>query len=185
MNVEIYLDELNSKRAQNFFDIYTIDNKVSVPDIKTYLGAKETRKCRFCNRTNEDVSFSKDAHVIPEFMGNKKLLSYFECDECNIKFSIYEDSFAKFIGASRTISQIKGKTKTKVPKHKDPKSGLEISLGETGIHVGVQNDSNEVVIDEDAKELIIKTKRQTYVPIHIPKILTKIGMCLLKDDQTT
>ncbi|MGJ1488571.1 HNH endonuclease [Sphingobacterium spiritivorum] len=86
---------------------------------KHYLGKQSTpKRCRFSNKTSDQFSFKMEAHIILQFMGNKNLLSNFECDDCNQKFSKYEDSFANFIGASRTIAQIPGQAKNKVPNLK-------------------------------------------------------------------
>jgi hypothetical protein len=181
MEMKLYLDNLNGERAQNFFNIYALDDVISDTDSKFIIGQKKPRMCRFCKRKEPEVKFKKDAHVIPEFMGNKHLLSYFECDNCNDKFSLYKDSFSKFIGASRTISQIPGKSG--VPKHKDPKTGFSLSFDKKGLQIGFMQDSNEVKIIEDTKKLEIITKRQSYIPIYIPKSILKIGFCMLKDNE--
>ena len=32
------------------------------------------KRCRFCGKTGPEVKFSKKAHAIPEFLGNKKFV---------------------------------------------------------------------------------------------------------------
>ena len=178
--MKILLDELIGKRAQNFFDIYDLENIVSGSEKKWVLGNKQPRICRYCKKGKPEVKFKKDAHIISEFMGNEKLLSYFECDTCNDLFSKYENSFANFLGATRTISQIKGKSG--VPKFKDPKTGFKIELGDKTLQIGMLENSKEVTIEEDIKKLTIKTKRLPYIPIQIPKILVKMGLALVKEE---
>ncbi|MGW5891973.1 HNH endonuclease, partial [Priestia megaterium] len=54
----------------------------SQPQKKT-LGnrVKSERVCIFCNRGMDDVTFKKEAHIIPAALGNKSLFNYDECDE--------------------------------------------------------------------------------------------------------
>ncbi|WP_029285355.1 HNH endonuclease [Pedobacter sp. R20-19] len=183
MKISFELDELNSGRAENFFTLYDFENIVGDTTEKYYLGTKTIpRCCRFCNKKEPIVTFKKDAHVIPQFMGNKKLLSYFECDACNELFSQYESSFANYIGASRTISQIPGQGKHKVPKFRDKKTGFTIELGEKSLKMGFVEGHDEVSFDEKNNKLFIKTVRPSYVPLHIAKVILKIGICLLKEE---
>lgn len=83
--------------------------------------------CRFCGE-NEKSKFKKDAHIIPESLGNRFLISNFECDICNEKFSVYEDALNKFIGPIRTLGFVKGKSKKgkRIPKFKNLKTNLRI-----------------------------------------------------------
>jgi hypothetical protein len=183
ITLTLKLDELNRDRAQHFMSIYDFETIIGDSEKKFYLGTKKPRICRFCKKTDTEVPFKSDAHVMPQFMGNRNLLSYFECDECNTLFSSYEDSFANFFGISRTFAQIKGQT-NKVPKFKDPKTGLEVFLGDTGIQMSIIEGKDHIKIDPENKSLEITTERPTYVPIHIPKILIKVGLSMLPETDT-
>ncbi len=74
------------------------------------------RHCRFC-RTVEGhlrpdgqvAKFSKDAHALPEAIGNKYLLSTEECDACNLHGSRLESDFTQLVAALRPFSGIEGK----------------------------------------------------------------------------
>lgn len=175
------MNENHLKKAQNFFSKYDLVSMLG-GSRKNILGSEENRICRFCKKGTLEVKFKKDAHVIPEFMGNHNLLSYFECDACNELFAKYEDSFANLIGISRTISQIEGK-KNKIPKYKDPQTGLEMIVNDLGIQLTSLVSHEAFNIDRESKKLIIKTTRPGYIPIHIPKIFIKIGFCMLLDDE--
>ena len=75
------------------------------------------RKCRFCGKSKPEVSFRNTAHAIPEFLGNKSLISMNECDICNEFFANeYEDHLAKWFGPARSLCQMRGKKGT--PKYK-------------------------------------------------------------------
>jgi hypothetical protein len=51
--------------------------------IKRTLKPRRERVCRFCGLGADKTKFNKDAHAIPELLGNKHLLSDSECDACN------------------------------------------------------------------------------------------------------
>jgi HNH endonuclease len=46
---------------------------------------KELKKCLWCLKDENEVSFNKDAHIIPQSLGANKL-SKNECDDCNSFF---------------------------------------------------------------------------------------------------
>jgi hypothetical protein len=50
------------------------------------VGNRENPRCRFCERSAPQASFSAPRLVIPEFLGNQSLFSYEECDECHALF---------------------------------------------------------------------------------------------------
>lgn len=181
ISLTLNLDELNRNRAEHFFSVYDFETIIGDSDKKFFLGEKKPRVCRFCKKNDMEVTFKMDAHVIPQFLGNKNLLSFFECDECNLLFSTYEDSFANFFGITRTFAQIKGQSK-KVPKYKDKKTGLEVFLTDTGIQMTTIEGNDPIIIDFENKSLEITTERPTYIPIHIPKTLIKIGLSMLRPE---
>jgi hypothetical protein len=180
--IPLQLDQKNAERAKRFFEAYTSAALVAHPDTPTYLGTKSPRRCRFCKRSRPEVAFKSEAHVLPQFMGNQNLLSYFECDSCNNLFSTYEASFARFIGAARTISQIRGQ-KDKVPTFIDPANGIELKMGEHALQFIVNGEQEGHTVDLTKMELTISTVRHPYVPLHILKTLIKIGFCLLDEEE--
>src|SRR5271156_6826188 len=79
------------------------------PGEKIFLGDKEKRKCRFCGETTPKVSFRKQAHALPECIGNKSLFTYYECDTCNKGFGDgCENDFGNWSLPMRTMSRICG-----------------------------------------------------------------------------
>ncbi|WP_410170263.1 HNH endonuclease [Agrobacterium tumefaciens] len=69
---------------ENRYDI--IGQWLLTPGTKVVLGDSTTRKCRFCDRAEPEVSFKGVAHAIPESLGNKTIESMYECDDCNSLF---------------------------------------------------------------------------------------------------
>lgn len=178
------LDDRNAERAKRFFAAYPPAAAVGVtdPPAPEYLGSKSPRRCRFCHGVRPAVKFSDNAHVLPQFMGNKNLRSYFECQDCNARFSRYEASFARFIGASRTISQIPG-SGGKIPKHEDTANGLKLEMSAHALQLIYDTERTSFTVDLDKKELTFTTVRHPYVPIHLLKVLVKIGLSLLNEDE--
>jgi hypothetical protein len=73
---------------QSFLAAYAVDRVMIPPDeaIRKFI-QRDQRTCRFCGKHHDASIFQKDAHIIPHFMGNKYLVSNFECDDCNSSFS--------------------------------------------------------------------------------------------------
>lgn len=154
------------------------------------LKHKKDRKCRFCNKKSGEVTFKKIAHLVPEALGNKRMRSDFECDQCNEHFGIYEDQFCKFLGISRTIGRVKGKNG--IPKYKSPDHKLIIRPGDMPVpnkNAGVIIESNvekneHFIFDQANSKFIIRAPRQPYTPFQVYKAILKIGLSLIPDEAT-
>ncbi|MBH0061080.1 hypothetical protein I6E85_07900 [Pseudoalteromonas sp. NZS71] len=142
---------------------------------KVYIGTKEDRVCRFCDRSSPDVDFKNIAHAIPEFTGNKSLVAYDECDVCNEKFSrTIEDHLAKYLGAQRTLAQVHGKKGVPTYVGKDGKT--RISMKEYGISLTSYEENPIYEIDEEKKSIKITAHRQPYIPAAVFKCLVKMAI---------
>jgi len=151
---------------------------------KIHIGSPANRKCRYCGKDTDAVPFKKLAHAIPEFIGNKRVIANDECDICNDHFSmLVEDHFAKFMGASRTISQIKGKGG--VPSYKTKHGNSRIDFGPEGLKVQERYDDKIFEIDKDNKKLVIKTHKQPYVPMGVFKCLVKMAIAIMPEEEVT
>jgi len=181
-----FIDEYR-EAFTNFFNLYEVDNLIFHPDKKPKLKPKTERKCRFCDEMMPNVKFRKDAHLIPQLMGNRNLISDFECDNCNSFFSKYENDIANFMGLSRTLSFLKGQDG--LPKFKNPDKNLIVGKDDESndpkrikiISVGLENDHFK--IDQEKKELIINSVKHPYTPIKVFKVLLKIGYSLLPENE--
>ena len=75
-----------------------------------YYGSSKNKVCRFCGKSEGEVSFKKIAHVFPEAIGNNVLASYYECDTCNQFFGNgIENEYGNFFSLYHSIMQISGK----------------------------------------------------------------------------
>lgn len=123
------------------------------------------------------IPFRKDAHAIPEFLGNRHLLSDAECDSCNDYFSkTAEDHFAKFLNPYRTIGQIAGKAG--LPKYKSPDKKSRIDFDESSFSIHSPSDAPIHSIDESNKLLQVDLENQPFVPCIAFKLFVKIAVSI-------
>lgn len=120
-------------------------------DKKIFLGEKENRTCRFCGRSKADgVTFKKEAHALSNLIGNNSLFSYYECDECNQRFSIYEGDFAEFMKIYHCILKVKGKRG--IPSYRMNTSRVDIEGTTTSIKQFEGDPTLQCDIDEVNKK---------------------------------
>jgi hypothetical protein len=181
-----FIDD-HKKLFDRFIDYYEIEDLIFEPDRKDKLKPKNERICRFCNKQIPEVTFKKDAHVMPELMGNRNLISDFECDVCNHFFSKYEDELARFMGLSRTLSFMRGKEG--LPKFKTPDKNLIVGKDEESgdpkriqlVSIGQEN--NHFEIDKDKKTLTVNSVKHPYTPIKVFKALLKVALSLVEGSE--
>lgn len=110
-----FINENIDPKLLKFYDKhYAVLNWGLLNDKKyTYLGNKETKVCRFCEKDEfNGATFKKLAHAFPESIGNRCLATYYECDKCNEKFGkTIENDYANYMKFYHSISGIHGKKK--------------------------------------------------------------------------
>src|SRR5690606_17248310 len=155
---------------------------VLVPKEKIFLGDRENLECRFCGKDKTNTTFKMKAHIIPEFMGNKKYFSYFECDNCNQYFGQLEDSLSNFAGIFNTLSTIKGKKG--FPKFKTNGSDFQATKFQTIVQKNhdPENESS-FVYDEKNETMNIDVTMPSYIPQSVYKSLVKIALCMMPYDE--
>lgn len=141
------------------------------------------RTCRFCDRSEPDVTFKKVAHAIPHFIGNRILKSMYECDDCNGRvFSPMESQFSQFMGIYHTFHEVsKG---GKVPAYRNnskEKSKIVVENGSIKIDC-VEGEDLVSVIDEKNHTIDIKAKR-SYVPQSVYKIFIKMALTIMPESE--
>lgn len=160
---------------------YDIVHSIEIPDknqnSNKYLKNRRARKCRFCGKSFPEVEFKSIAHLVPELIGNKSLISDFECDKCNKYFSQFENEFASFMKAMHVFSNTKGKG-NKVPKYK--KGGINIFEDNSGL-LNIENVPDRFIKDENEINLEIEPIR--CIPQYFYRCLIKIGLSVLPEEQ--
>lgn len=111
---------------------------------------KKHRKCIFCG--NENAKFVKVAHAVSETIGNKSLISHFECDECNQQFGkMFEDDLGKYMLPYKVVTNTFGKSNQLSSKDMPKEDG--ISYGTYRIQM---NKNKPVMENYEVKSLIIE-----------------------------
>jgi hypothetical protein len=172
-----------AEKGKDVFPNYYVENNLIHANgkKKVFLGDREKKVCRFCRRDASEATFGQDAHLLPEFMGNKVIFSYFECDECNATFSKYETAFTNYFGIHHSLARLKGKKK--VPTYDSKKEKFSIVIDDESINLLSGQGNNSVTIDEQAQVMTIKTIRPSYIPCNVLKCLVKIGLSAVKEDE--
>jgi hypothetical protein len=154
---------------------------------KIVLGSKPS-KCRFCGGEPPKSTFKKRAHAVSELLGNKIMVSLYECDNCNERFGRFEDDLGKMTLPMRSIGGVIGKNG--IPKL------LTVSRGGTRKPTMEHKDGNlnfshdvgdDIGFVEDAvnKTLTVTYVEQPYRPLAVYKALCKSAFTLLPSDDLT
>jgi hypothetical protein len=156
------------------------------PEIKTRHLGQLGRICRFCRRPYPSARFKKEAHIIPQFLGNKYLVSDDECDECNEMFGRFENDFKNYLGIIPTLTQTVGKSNT-FPKYRSPKGEIiaskstRLAIEGDFIEVFKENTtSNALDFDFEKGEVKGMHTKYPYIPYNVYKALLKIGLSCLQ-----
>lgn len=154
------------------------------PGQKLALGDKQNRACRFCGLSTPAVTFNLVAHAIPELMGNKSLISYYECDNCNQFFGrTIENDLGNWSKPNRTFARIRGKTGVPTLKKGGPNPGWRIEYGEAGFDFREYEDDPIFAIDEAKKQVRFDLKRDSYTPVAVLKAFAKINLTIMPSDE--
>lgn len=153
------------------------------PGVKLTLGdPAHPRSCRFCRRSEPDVTFKDEAHALPAAFGNMGLFSYYECDDCNHLFGEgIENHLGNWTKPMRTLSRIKGRSGVPTIKKPDPDKGWRVEYDGSGFQLSQYEDEPFFEVDEAAKQLRFQLHRDTYIPVAALKGLVKIGLTLIPD----
>lgn len=154
------------------------------PEIKI-LGDKTNKICIFCRRTIPDVTFKKEAHVIPAALGNKRLFNYYECDRCNEDlFSVYENELVNLLQIDRIF--VRGRPRKGAPKfkHKKSESYMTSTPGTNQVSIHALESEKEIeILELDNSTIKIKiNKPLPYSLASVCKALAHMAWPVLPED---
>lgn len=182
-----------------FFDCTSMSKKKFVP-------TEHTNICRFCEKKEPEVCFRKEAHAIPQFMGNRYLLSHNKCDSCNHFFgSTLEDQYSNYFAIPHSIQGVPGR-KNRPPDYKTFNGNTRISNNRDRLDFTTVNDKGTIRFYQDAEGLTIEFNDSTaeyvkslidndskilkeyldaprIVPILIYKTFLKVSLSLMLDQE--
>jgi hypothetical protein len=160
-------------RLRESYDMFVFGGK-----IKNKIGEldKSKRVCRFCNKSEKDVTFKKVAHTISEALGNKKIITNDECDSCNEKFGKgIENDLILYLDLYRNIFATKGKNG--IPKLKGKNFEIETVITETGKTKIKQILTDEEVNDPNRNDFKLKLEtNKKLVAQNIYRTLVKYAL---------
>ncbi len=154
---------------------------IKYPEEKTYIPTKQEYVCRFCGKDKTQTTFKEVAHAIPEFTGNKTLLTKNECDTCNREFGQkYEDHLAKFLLPANAFMQIRGKKG--IPTYKNKDETIRIETKDAKLHITHKNSKN-VVFDRDNKTILCELESQPFIPIKAYCAFLKMALSIMPEEE--
>lgn len=172
-----------SKAALRFYEenYSPIGQWILQPRKKVVLTSSKPGVCRFCSLAHPSVTFRKEAHAIPECLGNTSLFTKYECDSCNQFFGDgIETSLGNWSKPQRALSGVHGKRG--VPKLKEESSRqCRFEHDSTGIKITQDETDPIAVVNESTKEITLTVHRDPYTPVAVLKAFTKIGISLLPE----
>lgn len=183
----LYTFKQSKKNLDDFLSAYEPEKAMIPPDEPlSGFQPRSTRICRFCAQPKGTKKFKKEAHVIPHFLGNKYLVSDFECDDCNKLFSNYENDLANWLGIARTILGTVGKGG--VPTFKSAKDEVIARsvdfFNDKATQINAANsDGKAIQLDADTGKTVIRYKKATYTPIKVYKALLKVALSMIAAEE--
>ena len=146
------------------------------------LGQAEPRRCRVCGRGSEEATFDKDAHVIPRALGNRVLLTYEECDECNAQGSDLERHLALMLSDARVMSNVqtgKGAIKNQAERN-SPAAVVNPNDGSANIiFVGTEDDDSFGLDFDGEGHYDTRTRTPMFRLMRAAKALARMGYLAL------
>lgn len=175
----------HAKDLNDFRSIYDHVTISTCPEVKSRHLPQNGRICRYCKLSYPLVQFKKVAHVLPQFLGNKYLVSEDECDTCNAYFGRFENDFKNYLGIIPTITQTVGQSNS-FPTFRTPDSELRATLSKRlpieGSQVEVfKKDVMSLAMQFDFENGTVRSNftKHSYIPHNVYKALLKIGLSCL------
>jgi hypothetical protein len=173
--------------GEAFFKAYKLEHSAECPpSAMTGLKPKDLRTCRYCGRMRPFVRFSNLAHIIPELLGNRYLVSDFECDGCNELFGKLESQLANFLGVARTLLSIEGKENIPKFKSTDKQFQMESWVDDLqGVVVEAMRsagDHSSFQFDEDTGTVTVAVKKHSYQPMAVYKAFLKMALSCIPEE---
>lgn len=149
-----------------------------------YTRSEEGMYCRFCRKSFPAVSFKTAPHIIPELFGRNSITSNFECDECNKRFQKCETDASTMVQHYLTMLNIRSKKGVPIFQSRkqpgDYPTTIQVDGANRTFNFGENLDHFEY--DELAKTITIYFKTKKFSPFSFYKVLLKMGLSLLSED---
>lgn len=182
------LSQIDPNAIKYYEKIYTpISFGILNQSDDTYLGNKNNKVCRFCGKPEGTANFDKRAHVFPESIGNRHLLSYYECDTCNKKFSrLLENQYGNFFKFYHNASNIRGKKTVPNYQANSGKSKSEWTKDVAGNPIFISADASDSIttfINQSRKEVLRIGKIDPFIPMAVYKCFVKMALSIMPESE--
>ena len=163
--------QLQGCELGDLYDVYVFGDGKD----RQFTGPDDYRKCvcRFCHRTYPEVRFDrKNAHAIPDALGNKLVFCNDECTTCNHDLAEVENNLINYFNYRRAEDKIPGK-RGRIKTIYGQNYCVE---GATG-HVEISPDA---IVADDGVSLTVKNLDARLIShLGIYRALSKIAIDLL------
>lgn len=170
---------------RNYRVPFTFEQIDAANQEKRVLTGPNPRRCRFCDQGAPSVTFRDVAHAVPESIGNRRLISEYECDACNRFFgSGIENHFGNWSKPYRLIGGRSGKKG--IPTLKGGgSSGWRIErMGNRFEIVAGENEGiRPFTTSENHRVVTLDLPRDPYVPIDVLKTFVKMALSVMPEGE--
>lgn len=154
---------------------------------KDLIGDSSKTTCLFCGKSQPEVTFKKEAHVIPAGLGNRTLYYLNECDDCNSQFSYYENELVNYLAFDRIFIGARKRPGSGTPKYKpiNKQSFLKMNPESNSLNINIDQQEGIFEIEEKDGQKVMTFKINNpppYRPLDICKCLAHMGWALLEDE---
>ena len=186
--LEFYENSYQILRTPDFDDSTRLLKPQNGKQVLGNYGSAKT--CRFCGKSEPEVTFKKVAHAFPEAIGNHVLTTLYECDECNSFFGrTIENDYTNFFSLYHSVMQIKGKRGVprcsfKVPCEKRTDSCAEycvdiINADDNQFEIRKCQEANGKYVEINNKGFVIRKPVAGCCPIAVYKALVKMALTVM------
>lgn len=196
----IQLSQLNGEKTDTEGSIQRIDSYLwEHYEVLSFKGEdrrsigtydKSKRVCRFCGKSIPNVSFQHKSHAISEALGNKGLVCYEECDDCNSRFNnTIEQDLINLLAFHLLLHGVRGKKGLRTLKG----DGITIRLNPNSRDIHGRDTLEYVLRDmpdiRDAQVVAHEISKvydfpgNTYTPQNIYKCLCKYVISLIDSSE--
>lgn len=186
-NLEIYFTVKQKniiKLFKNMSQYKTLFNYLEYSKIEEFtylypLGENEKKTCIYCLKNSDNVKFDKKPHVISQLLGNRFLLHYEECDECNSHFgSTLETQLDNFLKPYRTLNGSETRSNQPIKTMSiDHKEVFKFNKSEKKFIINSKIEN--AIFDENKRIFTLKVDLHKHRPSDVYKAFMKILFGLL------
>lgn len=147
-------------------------------EIKEKLWSADPRICRYCGAVKPQNRGWREAHALPELIGNKTIIAMDECTACNDHFAQrVEDDFGKFLNLSKAVSRVPGKEGVPSFKTRSGKSRIDVD----GDHYSIEQHAGNpfAAFDPATNTIALQAESPPFVPLAVFKCLTKMAIAIM------